>query len=104
MTNKEKWEKIFDTVVNGKLKNCFSKNDDILAILYQNIKRGKKSIGRREIWMDTQNNKQVRQNDVATAIRECLFDLRNYEMPNKLGHMKYQKNMLTVITRCMLEL
>ena len=26
-TNKEKWENIFNTVVGGKIKNCYSSND-----------------------------------------------------------------------------
>ena len=101
--NQEKWATILSSVVNGKIKNCYSEGDEILGKLYETIKSNK-SIGRREIWSKNLGNKNTRQRDDAGAVRECVFDMENYEMHNQIGHMDYRDNMLKVVTRCQLEL
>ena len=66
-------------MINGKLINCFSKEDEVLKVLYRGAMQ-KKPIGNSELIIDGYDN------------------LRNIDFtPLKLGHTDYRAKMDLVI-------
>jgi len=63
----------------------------------------KRSIGTRVMWTNTTSNKNTKQSSNAKAVRDKVFDFKNYEMHNQLGHTQYRDNLLNVIIRSKLE-
>ena len=81
----DEWEKIFNSVVGGEIKNMYSTGDRILQI-YSSTCKVNKPIGRNEIWNDRKSNQEVTQDEDAKAIREIAFSLKNIENHDRLWH------------------
>ena len=77
----EKFKNIFSKMINGKLINCFSKEDEVLKVLYRGAMQ-KKPIGNSELIIDGYDN------------------LRNIDFtPLKLGHTDYRAKMDLVMNK-----
>ena len=77
----EKFKNIFSKMINGKLINCFSKEDEVLKVLYTGAMQ-KKPIGNSELIIDGYDN------------------LRNIDFtPLKLGHTDYRAKMDLVMNK-----
>ena len=77
----EKFKNIFSKMINGKLINCFSKEDEVLKVLYTGGMQ-KKPIGNSELIIDGYDN------------------LRNIDFtPLKLGHTDYRAKMDLVMNK-----
>ena len=76
-----KWNNIFNEVVNGRIINCYSKNDYVLKYLFQPCVE-KKPIGWDKLIIDDENNSKI----------------ENYNMTDlKLGHTDYRNRFEDVL-------
>ena len=76
-----KWNNIFNEVVNGRIINCYSKNDFVLKYLFQPCVE-KKPIGWDKLIIDDENN----------------IKIENYDMTDlKLGHTDYRNRFEDVL-------
>ena len=76
-----KWNNIFNEVINGRIINCYSKNDYVLKYLFQSCVE-KKPIGWDKLIVGDENN----------------IKIENYDMSDlKLGHTDYRNRFEDVL-------
>ena len=93
------WEKIFSTVVNGKVTNVLSKSDLILY-LYSATEM-KYSIGRNQIMDKSKYNCSKLKDEDQAVEYEDRYHLENHEV--KYGHMEYRDKLFEIIEKFNLE-
>ena len=80
--NNEKWEKIFNRIITGRIINCYSKSDKALQLLFQPCV-SKNPIGRIELNIGKQNMR-----------------IENFDMSDlKMGHIDYRRHFKELIDK-----